>query len=146
MGTLYWWFTLQPSYLLFSTDKIIVRYRYSKHEALLVFPHLHTHSLLFFEYKNNKKHKIHKVVLHKVVYLVFIYDLQLFKSVILYPKTYVSTVIEAFVPCHQALSGNEVVDALRVVGDKMQQCRLALCQGWLQERIAIASQYYFIRR
>lgn len=79
-------------------------------------------------------------VLHKVVYLVFIYDLQLFKSVILYPKTYVSAVIEAFVPCHQALSGNEVVDALRVVGDKMQQCRLARCQGWLQERIAIARQ------
>ena len=93
-----------------------------------------------------KKHKIHKVVLYKFVYFVFIYDLQLFKSVILYPKSYVSAVIEAFVPCHQALSGNEVVDALRVVGDKMPQCRLTLCQGWLQKRIAIASQYYFIGR
>ena len=93
-----------------------------------------------------KKHKIHKVVLYKFVYFVFIYDLQLFKSIILYPKPYVSAVIEAFVPCHQALSGNEVVDALRVVGDKMLQCRLARCQGRLQERIAIARQYYFIRR
>ena len=91
-----------------------------------------------------KKHKIHKVVLHKFVYFVFIYDLQVFKIVILYLKSYVSAVIETFVPCHQALSGNEVVDALRVVGDKMPQCRLTLCQGWLQERIAIASQYYFI--
>lgn len=72
-----------------------------------------------------KKHKIHKVVSHKFVYFVFIYDLQLFKSIILYPKSYVSTVIEAFVPFHQALSGNEVVDALRVVGDKMHQYRLA---------------------
>ena len=85
-------------------------------------------------------------VLHKVVYLVFIYDLQLFKSIILYPKPYVSAVIEAFVPCHQALSGNEVVDALRVVGDEMRQGSLTICQGWLQERIAIASQYYFIGR
>lgn len=93
-----------------------------------------------------KKHKIHKVVLYKFVYFVFIYDLQLFKSVILYPKSYVSAVIEAFVPCHQALSGNEVVDTLRVVGDKMFQGSLALSQGWLQERIAIASQYYFIGR
>ena len=93
-----------------------------------------------------KKHKIHKVVLYKVVYFVFIYDLQLFKSVILYPKSYVSAVIEAFVPCHQALSGDEVVDALRVVGNLLCQCRLTLCQGWLQERIAIASQYYFIGR
>ena len=55
-------------------------------------------------------------------------------------KTYVSAVIETFVPFHQALSGNEVVDTLRVVGDKMHQCRLTLCQGWLQERIAIAPQ------
>lgn len=85
-------------------------------------------------------------MLYKFVYFVFIYDLQLFKSIILYPKPYVSSVIEAFVPCHQALSGNEVMDALRVVGDKMHQCRLARCQGRLQERIAIASQYYFIRR
>ena len=93
-----------------------------------------------------KKHKIHKVVLYKFVYFVFIYDLQLFKSVILYPKSYVSAVIEAFVPCHQALSGNEVVDALRVVGDEMRQGSFTISQGWLQERIAIASQYYFIRR
>ena len=93
-----------------------------------------------------KKHKIHKVVLYKVVYFVFIYDLQLFKSVILYPKSYVSAVIEAFVPCHQALSGNEVVDALRVVGDEIRQGSFTISQGWLQERIAIASQYYFIGR
>ena len=93
-----------------------------------------------------KKHKIHKVVLYKFVYFVFIYDLQLFKSIILYPKTYVSAVIKAFVPCHQALSGNEVVDALRVVGDEMRQGSFTISQGWLQERIAIASQYYFIRR
>lgn len=93
-----------------------------------------------------KKHKIHKVVLYKFVYFVFIYDLQLFKSIILYPKSYVSAVIEAFVPCHQALSGNEVVDALRVVGDEMRQGSFTISQGWLQERIAIASQYYFIRR
>ena len=59
-----------------------------------------------------KKHKIHKVVLHKFVYFVFIYDLQVFKIVILYLKSYVSAVIETFVPCHQALSGNEVVDFL----------------------------------
>lgn len=51
--------------------------------------------------KYKEKHKIHKVVLYKFVYFAFIYDLQLFKSVILYPKSYVSTVIEAFVPCHQ---------------------------------------------
>lgn len=93
-----------------------------------------------------KKHKIHKVVLYKFVYFVFIYDLQLFKSIILYPKSYVSAVIEAFVPCHQALSGNEVVDALRVVGDEMRQGSFTISQGWLQERIAIASQYYFIGR
>ena len=74
-----------------------------------------------------KKLKIHKVVLHKFVYFVFIYDLQVFKSVILYLKSYVSAVIEAFIPCHQALSGNEVVDTLRGVGDKMRQCRLARC-------------------
>ena len=91
-----------------------------------------------------KKHKIHKVVLYKFVYFVFIYDLQVFKIVILYLKSYVSAVIEAFVPFLQALSGNEVVDALRVVGDKIHQCRLALSQGWLQERIAIASQDYLL--
>lgn len=51
--------------------------------------------------KYKEKHKIHKVVLYKFVYFVFIYDLQLFKSVILYPKSYVSAVIEAFIPYHQ---------------------------------------------
>ena len=58
-------------------------------------------SLSFFENKYNEKHKIHKVVLYKVVYFV-IYDLQLFKSVILYPKSYVSVgSLKLFVPCHQ---------------------------------------------
>ena len=93
-----------------------------------------------------KKHKIHKVVLYKFVYFVFIYDLQLFKSIILYPKSYVSAVIEALIAFYDALGGDKGTDVLRVVGNLLCQCRLARCQGWLQERIAIASQYYFIGR
>ena len=64
-----------------------------------------------------KKHKIHKVVLYKFVYFVFIYDLQLFKSIILYPKSYVSAVIEALIAFYDALGGDKGTDVLRVVGN-----------------------------
>ncbi len=57
-------------------------------------------------------------------------------------KSNISSIIKALIALYDALGGDKGMDVLRVVGDLLCQCRLARCQGWLQERIAIARQYY----
>ena len=56
-------------------------------------------------------------------------------------KSDISSIIEALIALYDALGGDKGMDVLRVVGNLLCQCRLARCQGWLQERIAIACQY-----
>ena len=57
-------------------------------------------------------------------------------------KSDISSIIKALIALYDALGGNKGMDVLRVVGNLLCQCRLARCQGWLQERIAIARQDY----
>ena len=57
-------------------------------------------------------------------------------------KSNISSIIKALIALYDALGGDKGTDVLRVVGNLLCQCRLARCQGWLQERIAIARQYY----
>ena len=56
-------------------------------------------------------------------------------------KSDISSIIKALIALYDALGGDKGMDILRVVGNLLCQCRLARCQGWLQERIAIARQY-----
>ena len=56
-------------------------------------------------------------------------------------KSDIGSIIEALIALNNALGGDKGVDVLRVVGNLLCQCHLARCQGWLQERIAIARQY-----
>ena len=56
-------------------------------------------------------------------------------------KSNISSIIKALIALYDALGGDKGMDVLRVVGYLLCQCRLARCQGWLQERIAIARQY-----
>ena len=56
-------------------------------------------------------------------------------------KSNISSIIKALIALYDALGGDKVMYVLWVVGNLLCQCRLARCQGWLQERIAIARQY-----
>ena len=56
-------------------------------------------------------------------------------------KPDIGSIIEALIALYDALGGDKGMDVLRVVGNLLCQCRFARCQGWLQERIAIACQY-----
>ena len=57
-------------------------------------------------------------------------------------KSNIGSIIEALIALYDALGGDKGMDVLRVVGNLLCQCHLARCQGWLQERIAIARQDY----
>ena len=57
-------------------------------------------------------------------------------------KSNISSIIKALIALYDALGGDKGMDVLRVVGYLLCQCRLARCQGWLQERIAITRQDY----